>query len=143
MIYTILTNKVTDDEINNYRKYLYDIFHMYFIVKKKLNSVELKSFPFKTDYRFIKGENCDVKKYIEETEILENIIIINSCELKLDLKKFDKIIYQCKLQEKSAVLYEKNQFGFGFKATESEYYLYKSRKKDILDKIKDSYIRRK
>lgn len=150
-----------NDEIQGRREYLYNIFKMYFIVKYTNysknsflhpNYYMLESFPANIldNYYFIVGDTNFVIRYIKNNieKFNNKILIIITCK-KNNNGFFEHYlpsikcssIFIAKLNNDEADYYDGKKWGLNFKITLSELDLYNSNKKDLADKLKESFER--
>lgn len=154
MKYIILrTSRLSDEftmEIENRRKYLFDIFKLYFVnANSRINNDEiiLESFPFNSfDLLFIKGENKDVYNYLKQNSnnIKEKTVVLITCggyDYARILFGKDTNLYICKLENGIAYLYDGNEVGLNFKITLSEIEFYNNRNKNIDENIEISFVK--
>lgn len=142
-------------------EYLYNIFNLYFVVKKIVhlqknltlpNYYILESFPFSTmpDYLIIVGDTNFVIGYISShrNEFANKILIIITCK-----KNYNNIIdtlissinckslYWARLNNGEADYYDGTKWGFNFKITLSELDFYNNTKSNIIERLDESFER--
>lgn len=146
MTYLICQKNITEQEINNRRKYIYEIFQIYTFLDTKNsneNAIVLKSMPYtEIDLFLIIGHNSTTNKYIEQhyKEITEKNVIIISCYTKyfssIKLLK-DKNIY-IPIGGEVTITYYGECYGFDFEITSEEICLYRNRElnlEELLNKV--------
>lgn len=149
-----------NDEIHGRQEYLYDLFKIYFIIKKTCYKEKsfcapdyyvLESFPsviFK-DFIVIVGDTNFVVKYInmnKDTFGNKKLILITckkgylSFFKKLHLLKCDKI-FIAKTTNDEVDYYDGSKWGFDFKITLSELDFYNSNEKNLIKRLSESFER--
>lgn len=148
MRYILFYNNVnfSYETIINIQKYLSKITASYIVFKifEKLKYIEFASYPFKSNFLFLKGENIEVFTYMKRylKKIKENNIVLITCYIPLNYIVTKKTLYQCNLVLNRAELFNRDEFGFGFEVTESELKLYKSKQLTILKKVEECFERK-
>lgn len=91
----VLNNHISYKELISRKQYMETITGLYFIPYAIDEGIELKSIPSTIlDYIFIIGHNISVSKYLLSTKISEKNMIIISCIVSMNIKKYkDKNIY--------------------------------------------------
>ena len=146
MTYLICKRNITQQEIEDRRKYIYDVFHIYTLVDTKNsneNLIVLRSMPYTDiDLFLIIGHNNATNKYLEihHKEIKEKNVLIISCYTKhfssIRLLK-DKNVYT-PIDGKEIKTYIGEHYGFNFEITFEEIRLYRNSKlelEELLNKI--------
>lgn len=121
------------DDISHRREYLYDIFHLWFVVTKdEYNNFILKSIPSSSydSVLVVVGHNYFVKEYICNNIFPEQLVVAITCDGGCNFKTVKlpgKNLYLPHLgKDGCAELLQGSIFGFGFDLTESEVLLYNS-----------------
>ena len=146
MTYLICKNNIQAQEIEERRKYIYDVFHIYTLIDTKnsnKNLVVLKSMPYTAiDLFFIIGHNNSTDNYLKQhyKEIEEKNILIIACYTKkfLSIKLLKNKNVYTPIKEEIVEIYSGEDYGFKFDITDEEILLYRNRRKDleeILNKI--------
>lgn len=146
MTYLICKNDIKKQEVEERRKYIYDVFHIYTFVDTKSsneNLIVLRSMPStEIDLFLIIGHNKATDNYLNEhyKEIRENNVLIIACCTKyfssIRLLK-NKKVYTSKNGE-IIKTYFGEDYGFKFDITDEEILLYRKRKmssEQLVDKI--------
>ncbi len=121
--------KSQQSEISARQDYLYDVFHLYFV----LQSIEdgwITLLPFgddEADIVFIIGHTSQVDKYLVEhiDTFTESVVVVTTC-FPLSLIKFaqKKELYVPDISDGECMLYEGEPFGFGFPISDAELNFY-------------------
>jgi hypothetical protein len=147
MRYILLRANIQNNEIHERIKYLYDVFDLYMYVTERTDEYTvLSSIPTSEyDIIFLVGHNVSIERYIRKNKenIVEKIVVIDSCfigTISYIRRLSNKKVYVSKNLNGKDYMY--GEYGFNFKATESEILLYRYRKADtesILHKIYVDY----
>lgn len=132
------------EELKGRLEYLYDVFNLYFTVKKIQDKYfYLESIPKNSlDCFFMKDHNYKVYEFLEKKwkKIKEKRIFLITCDFDgSNLKVRRKKVYIVK--NKSSLQHEYNgeDYGMKFKITEFELNLFNS-KKSIEERLKDFFV---
>lgn len=148
-------------EILGRKEYLYNIFKLYFIIKKTVYFKEnfifpqyyiLESFPFNSmnDFCIIVGDTNFVIDYINthKRDFNGKVLIIITCiknnviKIKTLLSSLKcKSIYFTKQDNDEANYYDGSKWGLNFKITLSELDFYNSNKDNIMEKLDENFER--
>ena len=116
------------ESIHVRKKYLYDIFHLWFIAYDHGDYIELVSIPNDSvDICIIIGHNFEVNYILESNIIKENNIAIVTCNFGLSLNSLKgKNIFLSFTDNDTNYCYYVNgqDYGFDFNITQSEIVLY-------------------
>lgn len=145
----LIQSNAREGEIIGRKEYLYDVFKLYFVNGKSLDSgfIMLESFPKREyDIFIIKGHADAVYNYLSNNgeRINEDIIIAITCYPKKfkKLRLRGKKLYFPKVDSiDEAILYPGTEFGFNFDITDSEIDLYNSKNESINKRIEDSFVK--
>ena len=145
----ILDNKLKN-ELSDRFSYMYDVFHTYMKIDKKTEKyIEASSFPKQgLDYIFIIGHSGFVAKYLANSKIFTEKLIVVSCGAENLINYNSKNIrceeiYIGKSKKTTVDRFSGEELGFNFDITESEVDLYNNRKKENKLDISFNCIRRK
>ena len=150
MRYIIAETKVSDKELSERMKYIYEVFHVY-TFKDNLNSTKditiLNTIPpYEHDILLIVGHDCRTDKYLIENHrnISEKIVVIISCNTGYFkcLSLLHKHIVYFPKNKKIVSKYNGKIYGFEFDLTKEEILLYRKRKKEIYRNLEDIFERR-
>ena len=148
-------------EIVGRKDYLYNIFKLYFVIKKTvyLNGnftlpqyYILESFPFNSMNNFyvVVGDTNFVIEYIKthKEEFMKKTLVVITC-VKYNKKKLNNLlstlkcssIYLTRQNNNEADYYDGSKWGFNFKITLSELDFYNSNKSTIIEKLNENFER--
>lgn len=126
-------------------EYLYDIFGLYFIPQDKLNGF-IPLVPIGTaepSILFIIGHQNQVMQFLKTNieQITEETLILVTCMANSfkQFEKFNKKIYFSTAHKELSYRYNGHDYGFDFDLTESELDFYNSSKRDIVERLDDSF----
>lgn len=125
--------------------YLYDIFHLYFLPRNKIDGF-IPLVPLGTaepSILFIIGHHNTVKNFLIKNinTLIEDTIVIISCLTKTFsiFKQSNKTLYISMTDNDYSYTYLGSDYGFGFDITESELNFYNSSQKDIALRLNDAF----
>lgn len=127
------------------KKYLYDIFNLWFIAYDHDDYIELVSVPNDSvDICIIIGHNFEVNNILKNNIIYESNVAIVTCKLNLflnGLKGKDIFISFTDINTNRCYYVPGRDYGFDFNITQSEIVLYNSSKYGLspLEMIKKSF----
>lgn len=148
-------------EIVGRKDYLYNIFKLYFVIKKTvyLNGnftlpqyYILESFPFNSMNNFyvVVGDTNFIIEYINthKEEFMKKTLVVITC-VKYNKKKLNNLlstlkcssIYLTRQNNDEADYYDGSKWGFDFKITLSELDFYNSNKSTIIEKLNENFER--
>lgn len=147
----LIQSGARSEEIIGRKKYLYDIFKLYYVNNMSFNNgfngfILLESFPKQEyDIMILKGHYDVVYNYLlsNNKHIYEHTIVVITCypEKFKKLRMHDKKLYFPKVDLKGkAILYSGIEFGFNFDITDSEIDLYNNKNDSICKRIEESFV---
>lgn len=132
-------------EISSRCEYLYDIFGLYFIPQNKINGF-IPLVPIGTaepSILFIIGHQNQVMRFLKLNikQINEETLVIVTCMASTfkPFQKFNKRMYFSTSNKNLSYRYNGHDYGFDFDLTESELDFYNSPKRDIWERLNDSF----
>ena len=131
-------------EISGRQKYLYDIFHLFFIPQNKIDGfIPLTPLGVtEPSVLFLIGHYDQIAKYLTHNinKIEEKTIVIITCfASQLTLEKKNKKWFTSFSIDEISYCYSGDNYGFEFQITQSELNFYNSKEKDILKRIKENF----
>lgn len=148
MKYIIAKNYVSNSEIKARMEYIYDVFHIYTrkVYDSENNVVTLLSIPENSiDLFVIIGHDKTTENYIWNNfyNIKENNIVAIACNISsfLSLKFLkDKNVF---LPSSGGLIdfYDGTNYGFEFDITDEEIILYRNRKENLEEMLKNTFER--
>lgn len=148
-------------EIIGRKDYLYNIFKLYFVIKKTvyLNGnftlpqyYILESFPFNSMNNFyvVVGDTDFVIEYINthKEEFIGKTLVVITC-VKYNKKKLNNLLYSLKCSSiyftkqnnDEADYYDGRKWGLNFKITLSELDFYNSNKNNVIERLDENFER--
>lgn len=136
------------DELVARKKYLYDVFKLYFIpIKMQENFIMLQSLPSNClSIFFITGHRSDVMSFLikNKDNIAEDIVVINSCfDIKFkNILKNKKHVYISNYDDWNySNVRDGRPFGIDFNITNSELNLLNARNDDFVTRFNKSFVK--
>lgn len=148
-------------EIIGRKDYLYNVFKLYFVIKKTVYLNEnftlpqyyiLESFPFNSmnNFYMIVGDTNFVIEYINthKEEFIGKTLVVITC-VKYNKKKLNSLLYTLKCSSiyltrqnnDEADYYDGSKWELNFKITLSELDFYNSNKNNIIEKLNENFER--
>lgn len=149
MRYVIAKNNVSNSEIKARMEYIYDVFHIYtrIDISSSKDVVTLVSIPENAiDLLMIIGHDRTADYYIITNfhKVKENNIVVIACNtlyflgIKLLKEKNIFLPYNGRLVN----FFNGENYGFGFSITDEEIILYRNRKENLEEMLKNTFERR-
>lgn len=133
-------------EISARCEYLYDIFGLYFIQQNKIDGF-IPLVPIGTaepSVLFIIGHQNQVMSFLKQniSKLNEKTLVMVTCMASSfkPFHKFNKRMYFSTANKELSYRYTGSDYGFKFDITKSELDFYNSPKKDILERLDDTFI---
>lgn len=124
----ILTPKIADTYVNR-KKYFFDSLHLWMIpFWDDKGYVEMRGIPLSCEnVCFIIGHRDEVKYYIKNNKLLEDTVVLITCQIDIDfIKKYlkSKSVFMSKQTDGYSQTYEGKPYKFDFDITKSEIVFY-------------------
>lgn len=142
-----LKGELSNLEISARMKYLFEIFHSYYISYRINGNLMFIPFPFrKSDTLFIVGHNSAINNFLSKNRLKYRKIVLISCNLPesflLNCDKVKEVYTSCDDSGRTE-FFDGLDWGFNFPITKPEINLFNCRSLPLSDNIKLNFRRLK